>query len=89
MKVQVVNEFEKKKRSFSVFVNIGHEAEFVKKYRDTRQNKKNTGIPGRIGLNSGISGGKSLKIIVNVFLHITANIKYSALIFMLMVVFSN
>ena len=43
MKVQVVNEFVKKKRSLSVFVNIGHEAEFVKKYRDTRRNKKNTG----------------------------------------------
>ena len=41
MKVQVVNEFVKKKWLLSVFVNIGHETEFVKKHRDTRWNKKN------------------------------------------------
>ena len=61
VQVQVVNVFVKKKRSLSVFVNIGHEAEFIKNHRETRWNKKNTGTLGRISLNSGTPDGKSLK----------------------------
>ena len=57
--MQVVNEFVKKKRSVSICKYRTRSGICQKKHRDITWNKKNTGTPDEIRLNSGTPDEKS------------------------------